>query len=97
LIRVQYLKQENFNYRGIINRRIDSEYGYEGTLNGDIFLYFLENFLVPQLESGNVVICDNASHKVANVKELIGVNGKGGLSSTIFSRFVADRVVLVEI
>ncbi len=70
---------------------------YEGTLNGDIFLYFLENFLVPQLESGNVVICDNASHKVANVKELIGVNGKGGLSSTIFSRFVADRVVLVEI
>jgi hypothetical protein len=24
-------------------------------------LYFLENFLVPQLKSGNVVICDNAS------------------------------------
>ena len=41
---------------------------YEGTLNGDIFLYFLENFLVPQLESGNVVIYDNASHKVANGK-----------------------------
>jgi len=51
---------------------------YEGTLNGDIFLYFLENFLVPQLESGNVVICDNASaHKVANVKELIESKRQG--------------------
>jgi transposase len=49
---------------------------YEGTLNGDLFLYFLENFLVPQLKSGNVVICDNASaHKVDNVKELIESKG----------------------
>ena len=51
---------------------------YEGTLNGDIFLYFLENFLVPQLESGNVVICDNASaHKVDNVKELVESKRQG--------------------
>jgi len=49
---------------------------YEGTLNGDLFLYFLENFLVPQLKSGDVVICDNAAaHKVDNVKELIESKG----------------------
>ena len=39
-------------------------------------MYFLENFLVPQLKSGDVVICDNAtSHKVDNVKELIESKG----------------------
>jgi len=46
---------------------------FEGTLDGSVFLYFLENILVPHLRSGNVVICDNASHKVENVQELIGV------------------------
>jgi len=61
-------RKEGFNYWGIINRGIDSGMSYEGTLNGDLFLYFLENFLVPQLKSGNVVICDNASHKVDNGK-----------------------------
>jgi len=39
----------------------------EGTLNGDLFLYFLENFLVPQLKSGDMVICDS-HHKVDNGK-----------------------------
>ena len=28
---------------------------FEGTLDGNVFLYFLENILVPQLKSGNVV------------------------------------------
>lgn len=49
---------------------------YEGTLNGELFLYFLKNFLVPQLKSGDVVICDNATaHKVDNVQELIESKG----------------------
>jgi len=49
---------------------------YEGTLNGTRFLYFLENFLVPQLRSGNVVICDNAAaHKVSNVEKMIESKG----------------------
>ena len=69
-------RKEDFNYWGIINRGIDSG-SYEGTLNGDLFLYFLENFLVPKLKSGNVVICDNASHKVDNVKELIESKRQG--------------------
>ena len=54
-------RAEDFNYWGIINRRVDSGHGYEGTLNGALFLYFLENFLVPQLKNGDVVICDNAA------------------------------------
>ena len=70
-------RKEGFNYWGIINGGIDSG-SYEGRLNGDLFLYFLENFLVPQLKSGNVVICDNASaHKVDNVKELVESKRQG--------------------
>ena len=49
---------------------------FEGTLDGSVFLYFLENILVPHLRSGNVVICDNAAaHKVENVQELIESKG----------------------
>lgn len=45
---------------------------YSGTMNGELFLYWLKNMLVPSLEKGTVVIMDNASiHKVAEVKELI--------------------------
>lgn len=49
---------------------------FEGTLNGSVFLYFLEHFLCPQLKSGQVVIMDNASpHKVEEVAELIEETG----------------------
>jgi transposase len=49
---------------------------FEGTLNGTVFLSFLKNILIPELKSGDVVICDNAAtHKVANVKELIESKG----------------------
>ena len=49
---------------------------FEGTLNGETFLFYLENFLCPALKEGQTVIVDNAkAHKVAGVKELI--EGKG--------------------
>ena len=34
---------------------------FEGTLNGTVFLSFLKNILIPELKSGDVVICDNAA------------------------------------
>lgn len=49
---------------------------FEGTLNGEIFLYYLNNFLCPALKEGQVVITDNAkAHKVGGVKELIESKG----------------------
>lgn len=45
---------------------------YSGTANTDLFLYWLEIFLLPVLEKGQVVIMDNCSiHKSPKVKELI--------------------------
>lgn len=45
---------------------------FEGTLTGAVFLQFLDEFLVPVLKPGQIVILDNAkAHKVAGVRERI--------------------------
>jgi transposase len=41
---------------------------FEGTLTGAVFLQFLDEFLVPVLKPGQIVILDKA-HKVAGVRE----------------------------
>ena len=49
---------------------------FEGTLNGTVFLYFLEHFLCPLLKPGQYMILDNASpHNVEGVRELIEKTG----------------------
>jgi transposase len=49
---------------------------FEGTLNGEVFLSYLSDFLCPVLKEGQVVITDNArAHKVKGVKELIESKG----------------------
>ena len=49
---------------------------FEGTLNGDTFLFYLKNFLCPMLKEGQIVIADNAkAHKVNGVEELIESKG----------------------
>lgn len=45
---------------------------FSGSLNGELFIGYLENFLVPTLNEGDIVVMDNlSSHKVAGVKEII--------------------------
>ena len=45
---------------------------FEGTLTGAVFLQFLDEFLVPVLKPGQIVILDNAkAHKVEGVRERI--------------------------
>ena len=49
---------------------------FEGTLNGELFLYFLKHFLSPLLSEGDTVVLDNASpHKVSEVREIIEKTG----------------------
>lgn len=49
---------------------------FGGTLNGELFLYYLSNFLCPELKKEQIVITDNARvHKVKGVKELIESKG----------------------
>lgn len=45
---------------------------FEGALNGERFLQYLREKLIPSLCEGDIVVMDNPrSHKVAGVKELI--------------------------
>lgn len=49
---------------------------FDGAINGDLFLAWLIQILVPLLRSGDIVIMDNlSSHKVAGVREAIEAAG----------------------
>jgi transposase len=49
---------------------------FEGTLNGLVFLHYVEHFLLPHLQAGKVVILDNAAaHKCAEAIERIEQTG----------------------
>jgi transposase len=44
----------------------------DGAINGDYFLAYVDQVLVPTLKEGDIVVMDNlSSHKVAGVKEAI--------------------------
>lgn len=44
----------------------------DGPMDGVAFLAYVQQILCPELESGDIVICDNlSSHKVAGVREAI--------------------------
>ena len=49
---------------------------FDGAINGEAFLAYVEQVLVPMLKQGDVVILDNlGSHKVAGVREAIEAAG----------------------
>lgn len=49
---------------------------YSGTANTDLFLYWVEEVLIPELKIGQTIIMDNCSiHKSIKVKELIEAAG----------------------
>jgi transposase len=49
---------------------------FDGAINGELFLAYVEQVLVPTLKPGDIVIMDNLrSHKVAGVREAIVAAG----------------------
>jgi len=49
---------------------------FDGAINGELFLAYLEQGLVPTLRDGDIVIMDNlGSHKVAGVRQAIEATG----------------------
>lgn len=49
---------------------------FDGAINGDLFLAYVEQVLVPTLREGDIVIMDNlGSHKVAGVRAAIEAAG----------------------
>lgn len=56
--------------------RIDAPCVFDGAINGQWFRAWVEQFLVPTLTSGDIVIMDNLpSHKVSGIKEAIETVG----------------------
>ena len=50
----------------------------EGAMNGEIFLSYVEQYLAPALNHGDIVVMDNLrAHKVAGVEEAIEALGAG--------------------
>jgi transposase len=57
-------------------RGLETALCFEGTLNGAVFLFFLEHFLCPRLQPGHWVVMDNArAHQVIGVRDLIERTG----------------------
>ncbi len=55
--------------------RIDAPMTIDGALDGASFLAYLEQVLAPTLSAGETVLMDNVcTHKVAGVKERVGVD-----------------------
>ena len=56
--------------------RIDAPYVLDGPINGQLFAAYVEQFLVPTLRPGDIVIMDNlASHKGRAVRNTIRAAG----------------------
>ncbi len=61
---------------GLRHDRIVAPLLLEGAIDGPTFLAWVEQFLAPTLQDGDVVVLDNlASHKVAGVREAIEARG----------------------
>jgi putative transposase len=58
------------------NDRIEAPCLFDGPINGERFLAYVENFLVPTLKRGDIVVADNlGSHKGKAVKRAIKAAG----------------------
>jgi transposase len=61
---------------GLRRDRLVAPCVFDGAINGELFLAYVEQVLVPDLAAGDVVVMDNlASHKVAGVREAIEATG----------------------
>src|SRR5437667_10073854 len=61
---------------GLRQDRITAPFVVDAPMNGEIFLTYLEQCLVPTLSPGEIVSMDNLpAHKVAGVSETYGATG----------------------
>lgn len=49
---------------------------YDGAMNGNVFLAYVEQILVPSLSAGDIVVMDNLpTHKITGVRDAIEAAG----------------------
>jgi hypothetical protein len=65
------------------NDRIAAPCVFDGPINGELFLAYVEQFLVPTLKRNDIVVLDNlGSHKGKAVRNAIKAAGKGFVRKT---------------
>jgi transposase len=53
-------------------KNIIAPFGYDGTCNSELFLWWIKAILIPELRKGQIVIMDNASiHKRKEIRDAI--------------------------
>ncbi len=74
---VPFNRGENITMLGALNPNgLTCMMTVNGATDGDVFLVFVRNLLVPTLSKGQVVVLDNlAAHKVTGVREAIEATG----------------------
>jgi len=61
---------------GLRKDRIDAPCVFNGPMNGEMFVAYIEQFLAPTLTPGDIVIMDNLpAHKVEGAKRAIAARG----------------------
>ena len=61
---------------GLRHNQLTAPLVVDGPMDGELFLAWVEQFLCPTLQPGDIVILDNlSSHKVDGVKEAIAAAG----------------------
>lgn len=60
---------------------------YDGAMNGNVFLAYVEQVLLPTLQAGDVVVMDNLpAHKTSGVRDAIERAGSSLCSSRPIAR-----------
>jgi putative transposase len=74
------------------NDRLDAPCLFEGPINGQRFLAYVEQFLVPTLKPGDIVVLDNlGSHKGKPVRRTIRAAGAPCVPAQTLARPQSDR------
>ena len=85
--------------RALLLTGMTAPFIYDGAMNGNVFLGYVEQILVPSLSAGDVVVRDNLpAHKFAGARDAIETAGARllHLPPYIQSRLQPDRKRILE-
>ena len=69
----------------------------DGSMTGEKFLTYVEQYLAPTLKRKDIVMIDNLpAHKAAGVREAIEARRKASLPAQMFARPESDRAVFQQ-
>ena len=64
---------------------------FKGTLDGDLFIGYIENFLAPTLKEGDILVLDSASAHKKHELELMDILGEQDAGVRFLPRYSPDK------